>query len=187
MCQQSYTSHAKLIKQVKGGIEAWESKGRWDAIWMAGLRDEDPPTIFDKIVNNEIPASIVHNDDKVLAFKDINPAAPAHLLVIPKDRMNLSGIRKSSPEHIEILGRLLVIAGKLANSEEHGFADGARIVINDGPDGGQGKCFLEKCRVNPFQHRPPNFPHINIILALTCLPIIKRYPIYTSMYWEGVH
>jgi len=104
---------------------------------MAGVKDTDPSTIFDKIITKEIPASIVYDDDKVLAFKDINPAAPAHLLVIPKDRMNLSKLRKSSPEHIEILGRLLVTAGKLANSKEHGFIDGGRLVINDGPDGGQ--------------------------------------------------
>lgn len=127
----------KVYEEVKGGIEAWASNGRWDEIWMAGLRDEDTETIFDKIVKKEIPAAIVYEDDKVLAFKDINPAAPAHLLVIPKDRMNLSKLRKSSPEHIEILGRLLVTAGKLANEEELGFVDGARIVINDGPDGGQ--------------------------------------------------
>ncbi len=125
--------------QVKQGIEAWESRGRWDDIWMAGVKDTDPPTIFDKIIMKEVPASIVYEDDKVLAFKDINPAAPAHLLVIPKERMALSRLRKSSPEHIEILGRLLVTAGNLANSKEHGFIDGGRLVINDGPDGGQGK------------------------------------------------
>lgn len=51
--------------------------------------------------------------------------------------MGLSKLRKSSPEHIEILGRLLVAAGEIANSKELGFEDGARIVINDGPDGGQ--------------------------------------------------
>jgi len=104
---------------------------------MAGLRDKEPSTIFDKLMAGEIPADVVYEDDKVYAFKDISPAAPAHLLVIPKDRMNLSGIRKSSPEHIEILGRLLVTAGELANNKDLGFGDGARIVINDGPDGGQ--------------------------------------------------
>jgi len=127
----------KVYDEVKGGIDSWESNGRWENIWMAGLRDEDPDTIFDKIISGDIPASIVHDDDKVLAFKDINAAAPAHLLVIPKDRMNLSKLRKSTDEHIEILGRLLVTAGKLANDPELGFEDGCRIVINDGPDAGQ--------------------------------------------------
>ena len=114
------------------GIESWEGRGRWDEIFLAGLRDTDPPTIFDKIVKGEIPSSVVYSDDKVLAFKDINPAAPAHCLVIPKDRMNLTGLRKSSPDHIEILGRLLVAAGEVAKDKSLGFGEGARIVINDG-------------------------------------------------------
>lgn len=129
---------AKVYGEVKGGIDAWESKKRWDNIWMAGLRDEEPATIFDKLIAGEIPADIVYQDDKVFAFKDINPAAPAHILVIPKERMNLSGLRKSSAEHVEILGRLLVVAGEIAKEKDHGFGDGgARIVINDGPDAGQ--------------------------------------------------
>ncbi len=114
------------------GIDGWEGRGRWDDIFLAGLRDTDPPTIFDKIINGEIPSTVVYSDDKVLAFKDINPAAPAHVLVIPKDRMNLTRLRKSSPDHIEILGRLLVAAGEVAKDESLGFGDGARIVINDG-------------------------------------------------------
>lgn len=104
---------------------------------MAGVRDEAPATLFDKIISGEVPAAIVKQDDKILAFKDINPAAPAHILVIPKDRAGLTNIRKASPEHIEILGRLMVAAGEIANDTELGFGDGARIVINDGTDGGQ--------------------------------------------------
>ena len=79
----------------------------------------------------------MYQDDKVFAFKDIYPAAPAHILVIPKDRMNLTGLHKSSPEHIEILGRLLVAAGKISTRKDLGFDQGGRIVINDGPDAGQ--------------------------------------------------
>lgn len=115
----------------------WEERKRWDPIWLAGVRDEAPATLFDKIISGEIPAAIVKQDDKILAFKDINPAAPAHILVIPKDRAGLTNIRKASPEHIEILGRLMVAAGEIANDTELGFGDGARIVINDGTDGGQ--------------------------------------------------
>lgn len=60
------------------------------------------------------------------------------MLVIPKDRMGLTNIRKATPEHIEILGRLMVAAGEIANDKDLGFGDGgARIVVNDGPDGGQ--------------------------------------------------
>ena len=101
------------------------------------MRDEAPATLFDKILSGEIPAAVVKQDDKVFAFKDISPAAPAHILVIPKDRAGLTNIRKASPEHIEILGRLMVAAGEIANDKDLGFGDGARIVINDGPDGGQ--------------------------------------------------
>lgn len=128
---------AKVYDEVKGGLDAWQTKGRWDTIWMAGIRDEEPPTIFDKLIAGEIPADIVYEDDKVFAFKDVNPASPAHLLVIPKDRMGLSKLRKASQEHVEILGRLLVTAGDLAKKDELGFGDGARIVINDGADAGQ--------------------------------------------------
>jgi diadenosine tetraphosphate (Ap4A) HIT family hydrolase len=104
---------------------------------LAGVRDEAPATLFDKIIAGEIPAAIVKEDDKIMAFKDINPAAPAHVLIIPKDRMGLTNIRKATPEHIEILGRLMVAAGEIANDAELGFGDGARVVVNDGPDGGQ--------------------------------------------------
>ena len=113
-------------------MEAWDSKGRWDTIWLAGLRDDDPPTIFDKIVAGEIPAAVVKDTDDILAFKDINPAAPAHILVIPKKRQNLSSLRKSSQEHTDILGKLLVAAGEISKDKSLGFDDGARVVINDG-------------------------------------------------------
>jgi len=129
---------ARVYDEMMGAIGQWETNGRWDSIHLAGLRDNDPPTIFDKIISGDIPASIVHSDDDVLAFRDINPAAPAHVLVIPKNRAGLSGLRKSSPEHVEILGKLLLVAGIVARDTELGFGDGgARVVINDGKDAGQ--------------------------------------------------
>lgn len=127
----------RIYEEVHSGLNSWEKNNRWANIYLAGCRDEEPATIFDKLISREIPAAVVKEDDKIFAFKDINPAAPAHILVIPKDRMGLSSLRKSSPEHIEILGRLLVAAGEIANNKELGFNDGARIIINDGPDGGQ--------------------------------------------------
>jgi histidine triad (HIT) family protein len=104
---------------------------------MAGILDDAPATIFDKIISGDIKATIVKEDDKILAFKDINPASPAHVLVIPKDRQGLTNLRRATPEHLEILGRLMLAAGEIANDASLGFKDGARIVINDGPDGGQ--------------------------------------------------
>ncbi|KAL7471687.1 hypothetical protein ACHAXS_011988 [Conticribra weissflogii] len=119
-------------------VHSWEEKNhRWDSIWLAGQRDISPATIFDKIVAGEIPATVVKEDEHILAFKDINPMAPAHILVIPKDRNGLTNLRQASLEHTDILGRLLVAAGEIAKVESLGFGDGARIVINDGPDGGQ--------------------------------------------------
>jgi diadenosine tetraphosphate (Ap4A) HIT family hydrolase len=102
---------------------------------LAGLRDTHPDTIFDRIVAGEIPVTKVKEDDKILAFKDINPVAPAHVLVIPKNRQGLTRVSKASPEHYEILGRLMVAAGEIARDESLGFGNGARIVVNDGEDG----------------------------------------------------
>lgn len=127
----------KVHEEVMGALAAWDERGRWDTIPLAGLRDVDPATIFDKILAKEIPSAVVKETEKILAFKDINPGAPAHILVIPKDRSGLTRLRKASPDHVEILGQLLVAAAEISKDESLGFGDGARIVINDGPDGGQ--------------------------------------------------
>ena len=119
-------------------VNSWENAGRWDNIWLAGQRDTDPPTLFDQIIAKEIPATIVRETPDILAFKDISPAAPAHILVIPKVRNGLTGLRKATAEHVEILGKLLVMAGEIAKDESLGFGpEGARIVINDGHGAGQ--------------------------------------------------
>ncbi|KAG7350436.1 protein kinase C inhibitor [Nitzschia inconspicua] len=127
----------RVHEEIKGALQKWEANGRWDTIWLAGLRDTEPSTIFDKIVAGEIPATVVKEDDKILAFKDINPVAPAHVLVIPKLRRGLTRLSEASPEHYEILGRLMVAAGEIAKDESLGFGNGARIVVNDGPEAGQ--------------------------------------------------
>jgi len=127
-----------LSNHISGVLKGWDDGGRWDTIFLAGQRDKDPPIIFDKIIAGEILADAVRENERVLAFKDINSAAPAHILVFPKDRYDLSNLRKASAEHIDILGRLLVAAGKIANDEILGFGDRALIVINDGSDCGQG-------------------------------------------------
>ncbi|XP_062167324.1 14 kDa zinc-binding protein [Alnus glutinosa] len=95
----------------------------------------DSPTIFDKIINKEIPSTIVYEDDKVLAFRDIAPQAPTHILIIPKFKDGLTGLSKAEERHNEILGRLLYTAKLVAKQE--GLDDGFRVVINDGPDGCQ--------------------------------------------------
>lgn len=100
---------AKVRSEIEGALQGWDEKKRWDTILGAGWRDEEPSTLFDRIISREIPAAIVEQPDEgVLAFKDINPAAPAHVLVIPKDRNGLTRITKATTEHGEILGRLMV-------------------------------------------------------------------------------
>lgn len=100
---------AKVKEEIMGGLLAWEKNNRWDPLLGAGWRDEEPATLFDKILSGDIPAAVVEQpDDKVLCFKDIHPAAPAHVLIIPKDRNGLTRLGKATAEHAEILGRLMV-------------------------------------------------------------------------------
>lgn len=91
-------------------------------------------TIFEKIIAREIPADIVFEDDKSLAFRDINPQAPTHILLVPKTPIPRLAEAKSD-DHA-LLGHLLVTAAEVA--EKAGIAkSGYRLVINSGPDGGE--------------------------------------------------
>lgn len=90
-------------------------------------------TIFGKIIRREIPANIVYEDDLVLAFKDITPQAPTHILVIPKKP--IPRLSESTEEDLSLLGHLLVTVKKVA--EQAGLKNGYRVVLNDGADGGQ--------------------------------------------------
>ncbi|CAD5111110.1 DgyrCDS452 [Dimorphilus gyrociliatus] len=90
-------------------------------------------TIFGKIIRKEIPADILYEDDKCLAFHDVSPQAPNHFLVIPKK--NISQISKVTDDDSELLGHLLNTARKCAEKEN--LANGYRIVINNGKDGAQ--------------------------------------------------
>ncbi len=99
--------------------------------------------LFCKIAAKQIPSSIVYEDDDLLAFKDIHPAAPVHLLVIPK--IHVATLSECSETHTDLLGKMLALAPKLA--AEHGCAvsydvdgtpgGGFKTLINSGPDGGQ--------------------------------------------------
>ncbi|XP_073056178.1 14 kDa zinc-binding protein-like isoform X1 [Primulina eburnea] len=93
--------------------------------------DSEAPTIFDKIIAKEIPSTIVYEDEKVLAFRDISPQAPVHVLVVPKLRDGLTHLGKADQRHGEILGHLLYAAKIVA--EKEGIIDGFRVVINSGP------------------------------------------------------
>ncbi|GMH26042.1 hypothetical protein Nepgr_027885 [Nepenthes gracilis] len=97
----------------------------------AANADNGGPTIFDKIISKEIPSTIVYEDERVLAFRDINPQAPVHVLVIPKFRDGLTQLSKAETRHSEILGHLFYAAKIVA--EKEGILDGFRVVINNGP------------------------------------------------------
>jgi histidine triad (HIT) family protein len=88
---------------------------------------------FCKIVAGTIPAKRLYEDEQSIAFADINPQAPTHLLVIPKQ--HLASLAQVVPEHTPLLGHLMEVAADLARS--YGLANGYRIVINTGDDGGQ--------------------------------------------------
>ena len=90
-------------------------------------------TIFKRIIDRELPAKIVYEDDLSLAFDDINPQAPTHVVIIPKKE--IPSLAKSSDEDEALLGHLLVVARKIA--EQLKLTNGYRTVINCGPDGGQ--------------------------------------------------
>ncbi len=84
-------------------------------------------TIFSKIINRELPADIVYEDDEILAFRDISPQAPVHVLVIPK--MEIATVNDIRPDQAELVGKMVLAAQKIANDE--GIAeDGYRLVIN---------------------------------------------------------
>ena len=93
-------------------------------------------TIFDKIIQKIIPASIVFEDEDCLAFKDINPCAPVHIILIPKVKDNLTGLIQAEQKNEKILGHLMIKAAEIA--KQNGLADnGFRLVVNDGPFAGQ--------------------------------------------------
>ena len=100
----------------------------------AASADSGAPTVFDKILSGEWSSDKVYEDDQVYAFRDINPVAPVHILVIPKHRDGLTQLSKASAAHKELLGHLLYTAGQIGQAE---CPDGFRLIINDGVQGAQ--------------------------------------------------
>lgn len=90
-------------------------------------------TIFTKIINREIPADIVYEDDLALAFRDINAQAPTHVLVIPKEE--IASLNDISDDNAHVMGHLFSVVRKVAAQLE--LTGGYRTVINCGVDGGQ--------------------------------------------------
>lgn len=90
-------------------------------------------TIFGKIIRREIPADIVYEDNLALAFRDVNPQAPVHILVIPKQA--IAKLSDAESKDHALMGHLLLTAKRVA--EQEGLTNGYRVVINTGNDGGQ--------------------------------------------------
>ena len=91
------------------------------------------PTLFSKIIAREIPADIVYEDEHCLAFRDINPQAPTHVLLIPKQE--IPRLADAQGDDQALLGHLLLAAGKVAR--QLGIADAFRLVVNNGAEAGQ--------------------------------------------------
>ncbi|HSW86918.1 MAG TPA: histidine triad nucleotide-binding protein [Rhabdochlamydiaceae bacterium] len=90
-------------------------------------------TIFGKIIKGQLPCEKVFENDRILAIKDIAPAAPVHILIMPKKEIpNLQSIQ---PEDLPLIGEIVQVAQKLA--EEFGIGDGYRLLINNGTNAGQ--------------------------------------------------
>jgi histidine triad (HIT) family protein len=108
--------------------------------------------LFCRIVVNEIPAEFVHQDDRAVVIRDLNPQAPTHLLVIPRE--HIESLDDASQKDEALLGHLLRIAARVANAE--GLAEGGyRTVINNGAGAGQSVFHLH---VHVLGGRPLNWP-----------------------------
>lgn len=90
-------------------------------------------TIFSKIISREIPADIVYEDEECLAFKDINPQAPMHILIIPKKP--IARLADAAADDQQMLGHLMLKASEIA--EQQGYGDAFRLVVNNGAGAGQ--------------------------------------------------
>ena len=90
-------------------------------------------TLFKRIIDREVPADIVYEDDRCLAFRDINPQAPTHVLVIPKKE--IPAISDIAEEDQGLIGHMHLVIRKL--TRDLGLENGFRVVVNCGPDGGQ--------------------------------------------------
>lgn len=108
-------------------------------------------TLFQKIIDRDLPANFVHEDEYCVAIKDINPGAPLHLLVIP--RKPLQRLNDASGEDQALLGHLLLVASRLAT--DAGYGEAFRVVINNGADAGQSVFHLH---VHVLAGRPFRWP-----------------------------
>ena len=110
-----------------------------------------PQTIFKRIIDGEIKADIVYQDDRCLAFRDLNAQAPTHVLIIPKQE--IPSLAQAQDADAALLGHLLIAVRKIA--EQLKLIDGYRVVINCGPDGGQS---VDHLHLHLLGGRPLDWP-----------------------------
>lgn len=98
------------------------------------MKSEQPRCVFCRIIAGEIPSDLVYRDDQVVAFRDIHPAAPTHILIVP--RAHIASLADATREQQALLGHMMLVAKELA--EKAGVAArGFRVVVNSGAEGGQ--------------------------------------------------
>ena len=107
--------------------------------------------VFCRIVRGEAPARIVYQDEDVTAFHDLCPRAPTHILIVPN--RHIAGVAEIEPEDSALLGKLFVVARRLA--EQEGIVEGYRLVVNNGPRAGQSVFHLH---VHLLGGRPLGWP-----------------------------
>ncbi|KAJ8611268.1 hypothetical protein CTAYLR_004128 [Chrysophaeum taylorii] len=129
MCSGRDAVATRVRGEITEALDAWDRRDRWGTVLGAGLRDDAPSTIFDKIIAREIPSDVVYEDDVCLAFKDINPVAPAHIILIPKHRDRLTQLQFATDDHVFVLGHLMAKVGHIAKLAG---LDSYRLVVNDG-------------------------------------------------------
>ena len=91
------------------------------------------PSIFTKIINGDIPSEILYEDDQCIVINDIQPRAPTHVLLVP--RQEIPRLIDAKPEHQALLGHLMITAGKVA--EQLGIGEAFRLIVNNGEGAGQ--------------------------------------------------
>jgi len=96
--------------------------------------EDSSSCLFCRIIAGNIPADLVYQDEHVVAFRDIDPQAPVHILIIPRE--HISGVDDIQEQHRELIGHIFMVASKLAAREKVGLS-GYRVVVNSGRDAGQ--------------------------------------------------
>lgn len=98
------------------------------------MAEEQAKCVFCRIVSGSLAGDIVYQDDEVVAFRDIHPMAPTHILIVP--RVHIASLNDAADQHCALLGRLMLVGKKLAEKENIAVR-GYRLTVNCGPEGGQ--------------------------------------------------